>query len=370
METIIEFPDRKVIIDEATAWVIKMAGDEPPTPAEIQALNDWVAQSPLHKEVFQQLASTWDGLDLLSELRVPGEVSATVKRSYTSVVLWWLLVPLWLLTQLLGGTKQAISSVAQPRLVFGSAATVLGLCVGLWLVLNQPTGVYMTAIGEQSSYTLPDGSSLWLNTDSQIEVDFSESRRKLVLLKGEAHFDVKPDKTKPFEVYAGSRRVKAIGTAFSVYLKGSDVDVTVTEGKVGLAVVLAPPSTAAATPDSIQSVMPVGALLAGQGIVIPSDASDVADSIVHYDEKDLARRVAWKEGRLVFEGEALEDVVKEVSRYSSIKIELVGEGIKKISIGGNFPVGEIEKLFEALELGFNVKVVYVSGDHVQLLAKK
>ena len=374
MEKVIEFPDRSIIEDEATAWVIKMSRDEPPTPEEIKALNAWVAQSAVHKAVFQQMASTWDGLDLLSELRVPGELTVAEKHRRVSVFLWWLLVPLWLVAQLIGSSKQAYNAMTQPRWVLGSAATVLSMGVGLWLLLNQTPGTYITAIGEQSTYTLPDGSSLWLNTNSEINIYYSDSKRRLVLVKGEAHFDVKPDKARPFEVYAGNRRVKAIGTAFSVYLKGRDVDVTVTEGKVDLAVVLAasPTTTATALAGSQTpvAVTRVGTLLAGQGIVIPPDTDKVAASIVHYDKKDLARRVAWKEGRLVFEGEALENVIKEISRYSSLRIEVIGEGVKQISIGGSFPVGELEKLFEALEMGFNVKVVRVSDDHVQLLAKK
>ena len=64
-----------------------------------------------------------------------------------------------------------------------------------------------------------------LNTNSQIQVDYSEKQRNIRLLQGEAHFEVAKDRDKPFHVYAGNGRAQAVGTAFAVYLKESDMQV-------------------------------------------------------------------------------------------------------------------------------------------------
>lgn len=57
-----------------------------------------------------------------------------------------------------------------------------------------------TAVGEQARIELPDGSIAWLNTDTAIDVRYSENRREIVLLKGEAQFDVQkiPDRPKAY----------------------------------------------------------------------------------------------------------------------------------------------------------------------------
>ncbi len=374
MENVIDFPDRSVLIDEATAWIIKISGDEAPSAEEIQALNDWVAQSPSHKAVFQELASTWDGLDLLSELVVPGPQALAQKRSGFTLLVWWLLLPLYFLLSLIGRVGRALTSPQHSRWVYGGAVSA-GLVVTLWLVALQTPQSLVTGLGEQTRFDLEDGSTLWLNTNSHIVFDFSEQRRKLVLLKGEAHFEVKSDPSRPFEVHADARVVRAVGTAFSVHLLGDAVDVTVEEGEVDLSLLLAsaeesdgqrPPASGPAPMTSRH----IGSLLAGQGLAIPKDAEANKAALVHYDAQTLARRLAWKQGRLVFAGESLEAVVKEVSRYTDIRIECVGEDVKQLSIGGNFPVGQIDTLLEALELGFDIEVLRVNDKHVQLLAKQ
>lgn len=360
MKNIFEFPDRKLIVDEASDWVIRMARDEPPSAEEVAAMNTWLAQSSIHKEVYLELASTWDGMDVLSGLVVPEDQGSQLKAGGPKLLV---LFPFLLAQQVYSRFFNTLKSITPPRRwAYGTA--LMALIIAVVLIPVQTVQTYTTVVGEQASLTLEDGSTLWLNTNSQIEVDFSEGRRQLVLLKGEAHFDVKPDKSRPFEVYAGGRMVKAIGTAFSVYFIKDDIDVMVTEGKVELALVSYSDSSQQ-TPEIIR----IGSLMAGQGVVIPPESDKLQKKIVSYDQKSLSRRIAWKDGRLVFEGETLDRVIAEVSRYTDVNIELVGDEVKKISVGGNFPAGELEQFFDALEFAFNIRVVRLSENYIQLHAK-
>ena len=79
---------------------------------------------------------------------------------------------------------------------------------------------YETVIGQQKSIALSDGSSIQMNTDSQVQVAYSSGARAIHLLKGEALFSVMPDPKRPFEVYAAESVVRAVGTAFAVHLRG------------------------------------------------------------------------------------------------------------------------------------------------------
>ena len=73
---------------------------------------------------------------------------------------------------------------------------------------------------------------IYLNSDSHLLVDLTEdtNTRKIELLKGQAHFDVKKD-PRPFEVFAGDRRILALGTSFNIKLdSGHGVMITLVEG--------------------------------------------------------------------------------------------------------------------------------------------
>src|SRR3954470_6159342 len=92
---------------------------------------------------------------------------------------------------------------------------------------------YETRIGETRIVPLDDGSVVTLNTDSKIEVEYTEERRGITLVKGEALFDVAKNKARPFIVDAGGATVRAVGTSFSVtFLPNRPIQVLVREGEV------------------------------------------------------------------------------------------------------------------------------------------
>jgi transmembrane sensor len=248
--------------------------------------------------------------------------------------------------------------------------------------------MYITSIGEHSSHTLEDGSVLTLNSNSQVEVNYTLSKRVINLLRGEAHFDVTSDPNRPFEVYAGNRMVKAIGTAFSVYRLKNNIEVLVTEGKVDLAII---ESTLFVKPGSLpkgrasveqtlsanpieNTVTVIASLVAGQSISIPISSNSVnSDSentpVIEYAQGDLVRKLSWLDGRVVFAGESLEEVVAEVSRHTPLIIEVTDPELKKLRIGGQFQAVETDALFDVLESGFGIKITRVNKGHVQLDAK-
>ena len=83
--------------------------------------------------------------------------------------------------------------------------------------------------------------------------------------------------------------------------------------------------------------------------------------------KELNERLAWRDGILMFSGDRLEDVVKEVSRYTTVSIEIPDPAIRDMRIGGRFPVGETEVMLAALETNFNLHVTRLGHNRVVLL---
>ena len=377
METVVDFPNRDSIETEACAWIAQLDGDRKPSDEDMAALQEWANRSPLHHQELMRLSSLWGDLNILTELAIPAQQKASERKDSGNLTLGSR-VGAWfaaLLAPVISGKPQA---------VFTSLVLVGLLSMGLWIVQQSAEPVhlvYSTALGEQQSATLPDGSVIKLNTNSQVAIDYDKKRRKVRLLRGEAHFDVAHNPSRPFEVYAGTGRVRAIGTAFAVYLKDHNVEVTVTEGRVQLASIDQPSLSDRSAPDSSgldsaanprkqPAAQPqpttLGELVAGE----TTSFNHQLEPVKVLNEIDVMRKLSWREGMLIFSGESLEQVVAEVSRYTSLSIVIADPEIRDVRIGGYFRVGETDAMFDALQTSFGVQVSHISEQEVQLTSAR
>jgi transmembrane sensor len=80
--------------------------------------------------------------------------------------------------------------------------------------------------------TLDDGTRVYLDVASIIEVRFDAARRDVTLVQGRALFDAAHDSTRPFVVAVGAERVTALGTVFQIDRAPSEVVVTLAQGTV------------------------------------------------------------------------------------------------------------------------------------------
>ena len=71
MKTIVEFPEKGVLAEEAAEWLIRLDADTPPTRQELETLGEWLHRSPAHREELERLAALWDRMNVLTELAVP-----------------------------------------------------------------------------------------------------------------------------------------------------------------------------------------------------------------------------------------------------------------------------------------------------------
>lgn len=187
-----------------------------------------------------------------------------------------------------------------------------------------------TEIGERSMVVLADGSRVTLNTASAVRAKFSGGERRIALIRGEAFFDVAKDQSRPFIVSAGSRQVVALGTSFGVRLDDRQVKVTLVEGKVR--VVPTDKTTSA------------GVLLdPGSALIAKASGADKVERL------DATRAMAWTDGRLVFDGETLAEVVAEMNRYSIEKLEIANSALNTRQVSGVFEPTSSATLAKALE---------------------
>jgi transmembrane sensor len=218
-------------------------------------------------------------------------------------------------------------------LAAGVAVLAVGIGVMAWV--NRASDHYATALGEQRMVKLEDGSIVHLNTRSRISVHFLDSQREVRLEQGEALFQVERDPARPFIVRSGSTTVRAVGTAFNVYRRGSEVQVTVVEGR---AQVSAMPRARTTARDNTPAATLPTLLAAGEAAVVAED------HISKTTAGAVSRAVAWRERRLVFKDTPLGEVASEFNRYNKSQMRIEGEALQARAITGVFSADHPQSL--------------------------
>ena len=214
---------------------------------------------------------------------------------------------------------------------------------------------------------LADGSSIKLNTDSRVQIDYTSDFRNIYFKRGEAYFDVVYEARRPFVVHVGNGSVTAVGTAFNIEYNDNIVGVTVIEGIVEVNTV--PANGVAAAPAGGQSrqagIITKTSVSAGQTV----EFSEAIHSVDPVEPQEIDHRLAWQRGMLIFDGAYLEDAVNEIARYTDTEIVINDEAIRKVQIGGYFRTGEIDAMLRAFESSFGIEVNRVN-DNLILLSKE
>jgi len=347
---ILAFPDMAALDAEAAAWVARFdAGDvSAQDQAEFQA---WLNRSALHREAIAEYGNFWSEFDKLGQLTDPLRAEREAGPQATRPVI---------------GAKSWLAAAAASVLVMAAAG---GFLLQQKTPERQQLTVrqqvpdhlsgrqsYATAIGGQKRFALADGSVVTLNTNSQIDVELRGRSRDVHLVRGEAYFDVVHDKARPFTVYANQYVVRDIGTAFAVHLLDKGLmNVRVTKGSVEIA---ARPGEGQASlrPKSL------GILSAGQDVLF-GQKIERAEVL---SDAELDRKLAWRQGQLIYSGQPLADVLADISRYSDIQIELADPALRDLPVGGAFSVTQTDAIFAALENNFGVHAEWLDAHHVRL----
>lgn len=165
--------------------------------------------------------------------------------------------------------------------------------------------------GEVIDTQLPDGSTVWLSTDSRIQYsnNFNDDER-IITLRGEAYFDVIHNPEKPFIVNSGDVQARVLGTSFIV--KSYPNEPT----KVTLATGIVSVSAAGETQESI--------LTENQQISYSKDSgfSDIKNV-------DASLEQAWKDKELIFVRESFQDIASTFERWYDVEFIFEDESLKE-----------------------------------------
>lgn len=207
-------------------------------------------------------------------------------------------------------------------LLWGGASAAAAGIAGLTMTLQAPRA-QATQRGEIRLVPLQDGSTMTLNTDSAARVRYRDDLRLVELIRGEAFFSVAHDALRPFAVQIAGRRLTTSSGAFRVSrLPDAPVEVTVQQGQVSVSDGGGPRPVVLAANSRI--ALGGGAPLAGQ----PISAREV--------ERDLA----WREGKIAFKGETLEDAARAFERYGDPRVTIVDPELAREPITGLFAAND------------------------------
>ena len=345
----------KTIAAEAAEWLLSLEearGEE--VHAVRQSFLKWLKLSPLHIEEFLHVSNVFynikqsdltdfiatgsAGVDDPSNIihiftRTNGASTSVEKGHWISASLKFIRKP-WLLA------------------ACGLLVMMLVLLITQFDNVQDEPGEpqsYVTAVGEQRSVVLEDGSRISMNTQTDISIRYSDHMRLVVLRKGEAVFDVSKDPLRPFRVLSNDTVAEAIGTSFNVYQKNDATIVTVVEGQVAVTGETAKVLSASTTAD-ISGIEHV-ALQAGAQVVV-----NKGGFIAGRQKVDPHKVTSWTSRRLIFEGETLENVTREMNRYNKNKVLLADAALNDRKISGTFRIDDPETLLAFLSKVGSVNV--------------
>jgi len=294
------------VSEQAAEWLVAFDDGEMDV-ADKQRFLQWLKQSPLHIKEFLQLSAMHVEFTQNNDLQKSIEELVAAAKSDV--------VNLSLPTSSRAPSLQAVKPMQTRRSSLrwlGIAATVvLGIstATGLWVAQGglESGQVYRTDLGEQRSIALDDGSMITLNTLSELRVLFTEQSRQVVLLSGEALFDVVKDTKRPFTVDAGSMQLTVVGTRFNVYRQSEQTVLTVVEGTVKVDAVPTLSTSVVAQP----GVATLTAI-AGDQVAVNKSGSDVIRATLPTAEATTV----WTDRKLIFQNRPLADVAEEFNRYN------------------------------------------------------
>lgn len=263
-----------------------------------------------------------------------------------------------------------------------AAALVTAIAGGTWVLMPKKMNRVIAADakrnevvagkGIRSKMVLPDGTQVWLNSDSKLEYaeSFTGATRE-VSLEGEAYFDVVKDPKRPFIVHTSAIDIRVLGTSFNVksYPQEKTIETTLIRGMIEVInknkpqapkIILRPKEKLVFNKQAEE----INGLPAGNqkemwkdsshnktmAIAITALPPNVADSSL--------TETSWVYNRLLFEGDSFREVAVKMERWFNIRINFKNEKIANYRLSGSFDRETIDEALQALKYiaPFNYKI--------------
>jgi transmembrane sensor len=293
------------VLAEAAAWLVRLQS-EARSAADVAAFQAWTAADASHAVAFEAVSGTWD---------ITGGIPRDMR-----------------------GPERA-HPVSRRRALVAAGGAVVAVGAGITYLREAAAGSYRTEVGEQKHITLRDGSRVFLDTNSRVDVDFGRTSRSAELQYGRANFRLVADPWRPFIVSASSSRIVAAASALDIRRDGEQVSVLVIQGAAEIE----------------RSNFPATKLFGGERFLA------VGNEEGQLDKPNLAPLLAWQTGQAIFENGRLSDAVAEMNRYSTTKLTIVGSDTGELRVSGIYAVGDNLSFANSVSRLLPIKIVQEDG---------
>lgn len=309
----------------AAQWTVRR--DRGLSASESIEFELWLAADPRHAAALRHGTGLWAWLDRVPDAVAQRELARAARQR-----------------------RRRRALLAFTSMV-AAAGMTLGM-IGWWQqqsARSSPVSA-LVAVGPRE-VTLADGTLVRMNEGSEIVERFTVDERHVTLARGEAHFTVTRNPSRPFIVTAGSLRVRAVGTAFNVNLQPARIEVLVTEGKVGLEQGDRPlPAGSGLEPLHLVArelaVAPAGTALPGGPAI----------TVTPVDDAVIAKALGWQDALLRLGGATLAEIAAEFGRRTGQRVVIPDAAVAQLRVGGRFRADDVEGFADLLATTFEIDV--------------
>lgn len=295
--------------DQAIEWLVALDGGT----ADRDAFEAWRSADPRHAAAFAQVAATWRRT---ADPRLPALLDQPVAAQPPAAA-----------------AELPAPNMLSRRAVTGSALAALVALGGAGTFLAWPRRAYAaTAIGEQRTIALPDGSHAMLNTDTRVAWRFGNAR-DFWIEQGEATLLVRAADT-PFRVYSDPIDAQLGQGKFNFRLAAQSAQLLILAGRASTA----------------ERGAPARILQAGSALTVSNGAARVT----RVSPDAIAAATAWERGEIMFNGMPLDRAIAEFNRYLPDKIVLQSADLATTRLGGSFEITDPDGFLRALQQGFDI----------------
>jgi len=271
------------------------------------------------------------------------------------------------LNQQAGGSRRRFFSVS---LVAAAAAIALSAYIGWRNFDRVPDPTYRVLASTAQVMALADGSVARLNGDARIAIDYTDSERRVTLLRGEVHFEVAKNPHRPFFVRAGDTIVRAVGTAFNVRMNEQNVEVIVTEGRVRIEDVRAHAVLLSGLGGADGPTVEKSVVSAGERVLVPIQQVLEPKPVVVIPlvSHEVEQALAWQSTRLVFSVTTLDQVVDAFNQHNVQKLVLVDEQLRARTLTGVFRADNLDGFVRLVQASIDVRAEVTASGKIRLHA--
>ncbi|CAD5198183.1 FecR family protein [Pseudomonas sp. FEN] len=309
--------DEISVAAQAASWFARHR--DAPEPRLDEAFEQWRA-TPAHAQAYAEFEALWADLAQLRQLNQPVLPPARRKN-------------LW-------------------RPALATATALLCALLTPQLGANTPYRHQVAAHAQGTRLLkLPDGSSLYININTQLRINFRAQQRDIYLDQGQFYLEVAADRERPLWVHAGNARVRVLGSAFDVRRGQRQLVVSVAHGQLAF------------EPEGD----PSSAILleARQRAIF-----DYAKGTLQQRPLSNEEVAEWRGGHLTFHNRELVNLIDELNLYRGKPVQLADGPLAHFKVSGSLDARDPDALLNTLPALIPVKTVPLEDGQVRIESRK